>query len=213
VIPSRNLTHVPASDFEERAEPTREWIGARVIVDDHSSQRAKPSRTGEVDRLMVACFVEFGVTDQDHYPWLGQAEGSQSEHHADAEPEAVAERSARDLDARDEHVVRVITEPSIEVAEAVELADRDEALGCQHRVIGHRPVPLRKQEPIPGGIVRGRWRHAEDAVVEDPQNVEGGMRARAVLLVAGEPAQKRRQVAVTESCSAHSPGGYNFKLT
>ena len=204
MTPSRNLTHVPASDFEERAEATLEWIGARVIVDHDDGQRAKPSRTGEVDGLMVACFVEFGVTDQDHYPRLGQAEGSQSEHHADAEAEAVSKRSARDLDARDEHVVRVVTEPSIEVAEAVEFVDRDEALGRQHRVKGHRPVPLRKQEPIPDGIVRGRWRHAENAVIKDPQHVEGGMRARAVLLVAGEPAQKRRQVAVTESCNAHS---------
>src|SRR5439155_1670214 len=116
---------------------------------------------------------------------------------------AVSERSAPDLDARDEQVVGVVAEPAIEVAEAVELVVRDEALGRQHRVIGHRPVPLRQQEPIPGGIVHGRWSHAEDAVVKDPQNVEGGMRARIVLLVAGEPAQKRRQVAVAESCNAH----------
>jgi len=213
VIPSRNLTHVPAGDFEQPAEATLEWIGARVIVDDHGSQRAKPSRTGEVDGLMVACFVELDLTHQDHHPRLGQAESSQSDHHDDAEPEAMSERSARDLDARDEHVVGVVAEPAIEVAEAVELVDRDEALGRQHRVIGHRPVPLRQQEPIPGGIVRERWRHAEDAVVKDPQNVEGGMRARTVLLVAGEPAQKRRQVAVAESCNAHGRGRYNIKLT
>src|SRR5262249_24502487 len=106
---------------------------------------------------------------------------------ADRDAEPVAERAARDLDARRELAIGVVSERRVERAEAVELVHGDDALGPEHGVERRRAMALREQEAI---LV------AEDAVVQDPEHVEGGERAAVVFLVAGQSREQLRQVVV-----------------
>ena len=50
-------------------------------------------------------------------------------------------------------------------------------------------MPLGEQEPVPVRVVDGVRGDPQDPVVEHPEHVEGGVRARRVLLVAGQPAR------------------------
>ena len=96
---------------------------------------------------------------------------------ADGERQAVAERPAGDLDARDERPVGVVAERRVEAAEAGERLDRNEALGREHGVVRRRPVALGEQEPVALRIVGIARVDAEHAVVEHPEHVEGRERA------------------------------------
>ena len=94
-----------------------------------------------------------------------------------------------------EVAIRVVAERRVERAEAVERVHGNDPLRGEHGVERRRAVALREQEAV---------LFAEDAVVENPEDVEGRERAAVVLLVAGQPREQRRQVVVAE-CRRSSP--------
>lgn len=118
--------------------------------------------------------------------------------HAYRDREPVPQRSRGDLDSGHESAIRVQAESRFEGPECPELLHREEALRRENGVVGHRTVALREQEAVP---VRGHgisWAYAEHAVVQHPEHVEGGRRARSVLLISRNQRQEARQVAVAE---------------
>ena len=187
----------PALELEARRDPARPVVGRGVVVDHDRGEAAEPEPAGELHRLPVAALVELGVADQADTRAPG-ARAPQAERRAHRDGQAVPERAARDLHARDEQAIGVIAQRRVEAAEAGQAVDVDEALGGQDRVVGGRAVALGEQEAVALGIVGGARVQAQDAVVEDPQHVERRERAAVVLLVARELGQQGRQVVVVE---------------
>ena len=162
---SRNLASIP---------PGQPWVAVELSTSDHR-QAFQPDAAGVLDRLPVAALVQLAVADQ-------AVDAPAAERGADGDRQAVAERAARDLDARNARAVGVVAERRVERAEVVQPLLGEVALGREHRVVGHRPVPLREEKPV---VV------LQDAVVEDPEHVERRERARIVLLVAAHPLEQR----------------------
>src|SRR2546430_17056120 len=97
----------------------------------------------------------------------------------------------------------MVAEGRVEVAEVVEDLDREEALRSEHGVVRGGAVALREDE----AVVR-----AEDALVEDPEDVEGRERAAVVLLVAGQPREQRRQGVVADLPCPRGCHSFSLKL-
>ena len=198
VVAAVDARRAPALELEARRDPTRPVVGRRVVVDDDRGEAAEREPAGELDGLPVAALVELGVADQAEHARPPAPARLEAERRAHRDGQAVAERAARDLHPGHEHVIGVVAQRRVEVAEAGEVVDVDEALRGEDRVVGGRAVALGEQEAVALGIV-GRARvQAQDAVVEDPQHVERRERAPVVLLVARELGQQRRQIVVVE---------------
>ena len=141
MIASVDPLGMPRLDREAPLDPAGPSPGRGPVVDDRDREIAEASGTGECDRLGVCALVELGVADQADDARRGPL-GAQPERRADREREAVPERSGRDLDAGDEVAVRVMTEGRAVSSELAQPVDREEALGGEHRVVGHRTVAL-----------------------------------------------------------------------
>lgn len=168
----------------------------RGVVDHDGVQPVQPGRSRVRDGLVVAALVQFRVADQHPHPRIVEPLRAQSECRPDPDRQSVAERPAADLRARHQHPVRMVPERRVVRAEAGEPLHRQEALRREHRVVGHRTVALRQEEPVTSRVVRPVGTHAQDPVVQDPQSVQRGGRCRAVLLVARHQAHQSGQVGV-----------------
>src|SRR4051794_20203576 len=113
MVASVDADGVPALEVEALLDPARPVIGRAVVVDDDGGQQAEPDPARPLHRFPVAALVELPVADEAEY-----APPRERDAHRDAEP--VAERAARDLDARHKHAVRVVAERRVEAPEAGE---------------------------------------------------------------------------------------------
>ena len=172
-------------------------VGGAEVVDDDRGQAVEAEAPGERDRLVVGALGELAVAQDADHARSAASLRAQRERAADGDRQAVAERAARDLDARDQRGVGMVPErASRSVPNVGELVDRDEALGGEHGVVGRRPVALREQQAVALGIVGRLRRHVEDAVVEHPVEVERGRGAGIVLRVAPEQREQPGQIVV-----------------
>ena len=84
----------PALEHEAALDPVRPAVGRGVVVDHDRSQRRQPDPPGVLHRLPVRSLVELPVADE------ARRRGGPSSATPDRDAEPVAERAARDLDAR-----------------------------------------------------------------------------------------------------------------
>ena len=194
VIPAGHPAHRPALDREPGFHPARPAVCGRGVVHHHDMQRVQPCGPGERDRLLVGSLVQFGVPDQHEDPRVRQVLGSQAEGHARSQRQPVAERPAGDLHPGDQGPVRVQSEDRAERTEAWQVLGVHEALGREHGVVRHRPVPFGEQETVPRVVVGGLRRDPQHAVIEHPEHVQGGGGGLVVLVVPGHQGHQSRQV-------------------
>jgi len=83
--------------------------GRRVVDHDHR-QPIEPQPPRELNRLEVAALLELGVADQAEDARPAVPLRVERERDADRDRQSVAERSARDLDTRNEDTIRVVAE-------------------------------------------------------------------------------------------------------
>ena len=117
---------------------------------------------------MVGTFVEFGVADQGHDLRLETPPCAQAERGADGDRQAVAQRTARDLDAGNTLAVGMVSQPRSRIRPGRKLRLGQESLDGEHGVEGRRSVPFGQEETIPVRVADALRRDVQHAVVEHP---------------------------------------------
>ncbi len=90
----------------------------------------------------------------------------------------------------------MLTEHGVELAVARKFTGVDEALGGEDCVKSHRSVAFGQVEPVPRLGLSLRRAYPQHPVVEDPEDIEGGLSGQVVLLVAGHQGHQAGQVVV-----------------
>ena len=189
VVAVRHALGVPAVGLEARQDVLRPGhargsveLDVVVVVEDHEAAQAQvPGQAGGLARdalLEVAVGADdVGAMVDDVVPWTVELGGQASlgDGHAHGVGEALAQRSGGGLDAGGEAVLGVPGRARAELAEALQLVERQVVAGqVEQRVEEHAGVPGGEDEAVAVEPVRPRRGVAEEP---RPQHVGHGRRA------------------------------------
>ena len=134
-----------------------------VVEDDQLAQAERPGQRADLvrDPLHEAAVADerVGVVVDDLEARAVELlrEQALGERHADRVREPLPERAGGRLDAGRDAVLRVSRRHRAELAEALQLRERQVVAGqVEQRVEQHRPVPVREHEPVAVGPLRVR---------------------------------------------------------
>ncbi len=173
----------PALEHEAALDPFRPAVERGVVVDHDRSQRRQPESARVLHRLPVRSLVELGVAEEAQDPAACRGRHRPRRR---ARGRAIRSRTRHRARGCDPGGSRAASRTSPKPSRSSTGSD---ALRREHGVVRSRAVAFREDEAV---VL------PEDAVVENPEDVEGRERAPVVLLVAGQPREERRQVVVAE---------------